>query len=88
MSEFLNRDLLAEWGYEDCTIFSNPDYDSAIIGVSDDGQVIYDYDLMVHFLMNTDGMSAEEAMEFIDYNTIRALPFADYPAPIIMYRLK
>jgi len=36
--------------------------------------------------VDEDGMTEEEAMEFIDYNTIRALPYYE-SAPIILYRL-
>lgn len=67
-----NRDLIVEMGYEDITIFENPNYDSAIIGMSHDDRVVYSYEKMVEFLMETDGMSYEEAAEFINYNTIRA----------------
>lgn len=81
-----NRDLLCEVGYEDVTIFENPDYDSAIIGVSDDRRVVYDFDLMVQHLVETDGMTEEEAIEFIEYNTLRAIPYAENP-PIVMYSI-
>lgn len=82
-----NRDLLNEMGYEDLVIFENPDYDAAIVGVSEGRRVIYDFDKMVECLVKEDGMSEEEAIEFIEYNTIRALPyFAN--SPIIMYPLK
>ena len=70
-----NKELLVEMGYEDVVILEDPDYDSAIIGVSESGRVIYDYDKMVEWLMETDGMSQEDAVDFIDYNTIRALPY-------------
>lgn len=38
-----NKELLVEMGYEDAVVLENPDYDSAIIGVSESGRVIYDY---------------------------------------------
>ena len=82
-----NRDLLNELEYDDVVILENPDYDSAIIGVSEDRRVIYDFDKMVEHLMETDGMTDEEAIEFIEYNTIRALPYFQN-APIIMYSLE
>lgn len=82
-----NRDLLNEMGYEDLVIFENPDYDAAIVGVSEGRRVIYDFDKMVECLVKEDGMTEEDAVEFIEYNTIRALPyFAN--SPIIMYPLK
>ena len=32
-------------------------------------------------------MTAEDAIEWIEYNTIRSLPYAGENAPIVMYRL-
>ena len=78
------RDILNENGYEESIIFENPDYDSAIIGTDTDGRVIYSFDKMVDFLMDLDNMSYEEAVEFIEYNTIRAIPYFGPMAPIIM----
>ena len=82
-----NRELLCDFGYEDAIVFENPDYDEAIIGVSDDYRVIYDYDLMVQHLMEHDEMDEMDAADFISYNTVRSLPYAGSCAPIIMYRL-
>jgi hypothetical protein len=82
-----NRELLYDFGYEDALIFENPDYDEAIIGVSYDGRVIYDYNLMVEHLMVHDGMTEMDAVEFIDYNTAQCPPPPGYDAPIIMYRI-
>lgn len=73
-------------GYEDSVIFENPDYDSAIIGISEDNRIIYDYDKMIDFLVTKDNMSIKEAADFISYNTIRSLPYIEN-SPIIMYPL-
>ena len=81
-----NRDILCDMGYEDAVVFENPDYDNAIIGVSSDGRVIYDYDLMIEHLMRKDGMDEMEAADFIGYNTIRAAEYYQ-DGPIVMYRL-
>ena len=63
--------------------FNSPSYLNAIVGISHDDRLIYDYDKMVECLMEEDNMSMEEAIEFIDYNTLRALPY--YPeGPIIL----
>lgn len=69
------KDLLVEMGYEDSIVFENPDYVNAVIGFTDNGQVCYSYDKMAECLMQQDGMDFEEAAEFIDYNTVRALPY-------------
>ena len=42
---------------------------------------------MVEWLMKQDNMDETEAVEFIEYNTIRALPYVGDGAPIIMYKL-
>ena len=83
-----NRELLVELGYEDSVVFENPDYDSAIIGVTeDDDRVVYDFDLMVKHLVDTDEMTELEAIEFIEYNTMRSLPYVEN-APVIIRRIQ
>ena len=72
--------------YESSVIFENPSYDSAIIGISEDERVIYDYDKMIKHLVTEDDMTIEEASDFISYNTIRSLPYVENH-PIIMYNL-
>ena len=72
---------------EDAIVFDNMSYDGSIIGVTTDGHVVYDYDKMVEELMQDEEWSYEEAAEWIDYNTIRSLPYAGENAPIIMYKL-
>lgn len=39
---------------------------------------------MMEHLMTVDGMSEEEAIEFIEYNTIRAIPYMGEKSPIIL----
>lgn len=82
-----NKDILIDFGFENFTVFENPDYDSAIIGITDGNQVVYDYDKMILFLKQEDDMSYEEAADFISYNTIRSLPYVGPGAPIIMYSI-
>lgn len=75
-------------GYEDIVIFENYSYDDALIGVTEDGRAVYDFDKMVLWLVETEGFTVEEAIEWIEYNTIRALPYMGDDAPIIMYPLE
>ena len=86
MNELI-RDALCDMGHEEALLFDNPDYDEAILGVTDEGQVVYDYDKMVQILVDREGWEEMEAIEFIEYNTIRALPYFQN-APIIMNRLR
>ena len=80
----VNLELRAELP-EDAIVFDNMSYDGSIVGVTTDGRVVYDYDKMIEELMEDVEWSYEEAAEWIDYNTIRALPYAGENAPIIMY---
>ena len=80
-----NRDKLTAAGYEDSVVFENPDYDDAIIGVTVDGNVVYDFYKMVEHLVKKDGITFDKAVEFIEYNTIRSLPYAGDLAPIVIY---
>ena len=82
-----NKDILMDQGFENFMIFENPDYDSAIIGITENNQVVYDYEKMIEHLMQEDDMDYEEAVDFISYNTIRSLPYAGDGAPIIMYSI-
>ena len=81
------RDALCDMGHEEALLFDNPDYDEAIVGVTDEGKVVYDYDKMVQILVERDGYEELEAIEWIEYNTIRALPYFKNP-PIVMNRLR
>ena len=82
------EDRILEAGYEDVIVFSNYSYDDALIGISEDNRAIYDYDKMVEWLMNEEEFSEIEAIEWVNYNTIRALPYMGDKAPIIMYPLE
>lgn len=78
---------LQENGYEDVMFFSDFSYDDALIGVTHDNRAVYDYEKMVGWLVETEGFSEEDAVEWIDYNTVRALPYMGAGAPVIMYGL-
>jgi hypothetical protein len=83
-----NREILEYLDYESLVVFDNPDYDDAIIGVSHDDRVIYDYDKMIEHLVNKEGMSIEDAADFISYNTIRALSYMGEDVPIVMFGIE
>ena len=82
----VNLELRAELP-EDAIVFDNMSYDGSIVGVTTDGRVVYDYDKMVEELMQDENCSYEEAADWIDYNTIRALPYAGENGPIIMFSI-
>lgn len=74
------RDLLPE----DTLVFDNMSYDNSIIGTTFDGRAIYDYDLMVEEFMEDENCSFEEAVDWVEYNTLRSLPYAGKGAPLVV----
>ena len=81
------EERLLEFGYEGSVILRNYDYETAIIGVDTEGRVVYSFEKMVKYLIDNEKMTEEEAIEWIEYNTIRALPYMGNKAPIIVKEL-
>lgn len=81
------KEKLVNSGYEDVVLFDNYSYATAFIGVTSDNRAVYDYDLMVEYLMEKEGWSWEDAVDWIDYNTIRSLSYYGDSAPLVMYRI-
>ena len=69
----------------DAIVFDNHAYDNSIIGTTFDGRAIYDFDKMAEELMNDEGWSEEEAVEWLEVNTLRSLPYAGEKAPLVVY---
>lgn len=81
------NDKLSYIGCEDAPHFVNPDYEDAVIGATHDGRIVYDFDKMVDCLMNEEGWSDIDAIEWIEYNVVRSIPYMGDDAPIIMYSI-
>lgn len=82
------KEYLCEHGFEESVVFEKPDFVDAVVGISEDGRVIYAYEKMVRSLMQSGGMDYEEATEFIDYNTLGALPSMGEKAPIVLMEIE
>ena len=69
----MDRELLAEF---DENILTVDGYDEAIVGVMERfGQppiAVYDRDKIIRIMMERDGMTDEEAIEFFEFNIIGA----------------
>lgn len=76
--------IYGEESDQEFIIFENPSFDKSIIGFSDDGRVIYDFNKMIQEYMDDNSCDEEEAIDFIDYNTMRALPYAGDQHPIVI----
>ena len=79
------KELVCEFGSEDAVVFD--DFCDAFIGVTEDGRAAYDYEKMVQCLVDEDGMTEEDAMDYIAYNTIMAIPYMGDMAPVVIYPL-
>ena len=69
----------------DAVVFDNHSYDNSIIGTTFDGRAIYDFDKMVTELMNDEGWTEQEAIDWIEFNTLRALPYVENKRPLVVY---
>lgn len=67
-------------------ILDDMSYDNSIIGLTDDRRLVYSYDKMVEEIMKDKGWSYDDAVEWVEYNTLRAIPYGSSTglAPIIL----
>lgn len=66
-------------------VFDNYAYDNSIIGTTFDGRAIYEYYSMINELSEDSEMSIYDAEDWINYNTIRSLPYINGKKPMIVY---
>lgn len=78
------REYLAEKCDEQSLIFNEPEYDCAIIGTCGN-RVVYDFEKMVDSLSKDLSIDRLEAIEFIEYNSLRSLQYQNQDiAPLII----
>lgn len=75
---------LVDKGHEDVIVFENPSFDGCIIGISTDDKAVYSLSKMIEWYSKNENCSYDEALEFISYNTIRALPYQGEKSPIVV----
>lgn len=84
-----SNDSLKEWlveqGYDDSILLESPSYRNAVVGVSDEGRVIYSERIILQDMMIDEGMEYEEAIDHFSYNLLRSLPYMGKMAPIIQH---
>lgn len=69
IAEF-DREEIIEFGADEEALFLAEDiYDKAIIGVCD-GRVCYDEDKVITILMEYNGLTYEDALEFYEFNIL------------------
>lgn len=90
INESLRKKLTgyAESNNLEIIFFDSPSFDNSIIGVTESGNLIYNYQLMIDEFAADEDCNLLDAEEFIQYNTCRALPyFPEEGRPIIYYPL-
>jgi hypothetical protein len=75
---------------DDGTVFLEPEWmDTAIIGkaVNEHSRevLVYSYQALIEGFMQNDEMDYESAVEWIEYNTLRAIPYMGEQKPIVVY---
>ena len=80
------KERLCEFGLEESLVIDGFDVDKAVVGVSHDERLIYDYELLVEALME-EGLEREDAEDYISYNIIGSIEGGGEKYPIIMHRL-
>ena len=80
------KELIEEITDDDVVVFENPDFCTAFVGLSHDGRAIYDYDKMIEYMIREQGVSVEEAVDHISYDTIRSLGYM-HNGPIVLMGL-
>lgn len=65
-------------------------WDDAIVGVTDEGQAVYSYDLILETLKERDGLTDEEAQDWIEYNLYKTMPYIadEGKQPVIMHLIE
>ena len=81
------KEILQKRGFKDAVLFVDPSFAQAIIGISEQGRVIYSYEKMIDSLRISRSLSREEAVDFISQFTLRDLPLMGEKRPIISYSI-
>ena len=77
----------------EAAIFENPSFEKALIGYTENNLgnyvAVYDYNLMIESLSEEYSNESEDpitdAIDWVEYNTMRSLPYMGENAPIIIY---
>ena len=81
----ITRAALREVAPDEPTYFECPEYDDAIIGATEDSRVVYDFEVMVHCLMERENINNEDAIAFVEGSIQSCVSMEN--APIIVRRI-
>ena len=81
------RDALAAYlaeAYGDGVVMlDGPEFDGGIVGVAG-GRLVYSHAKLAAALAAENRWTRDEALDWIDYNTMRSLPYMGENAPVVM----
>jgi len=77
-------EYLESIGYEGVIVFDDYGIET-LIGIDSENRAVYDYDKMVKWIMDIGDCDYEDAVDCIEYNTIRSLPYVGDGAPIVVH---
>ena len=80
------KEYLADTYGKGMLMLDGPEFDGGIIGVSDGGRLVYSYGKLVDALAEANGWSREDAVDWVEFNTLRSLPYYGN-APVVVYDL-
>ena len=69
---------------EEVMLLDDEAFNESLVGVTHDMRAVYDYELMAKEYAEHNGIDLIEAMDHIDSNIIRSLPYLGDKAPIVM----
>ena len=77
----MDEDILNEM-----IVLEGDEFADGAIGITEDYHLVYSYDRLVESLSKHNNWTAEEAIEWLDYNTLRAIPYMarDGKEPIVL----
>ena len=73
---------------EGAAYFANGEYESAIVGVTDDGCFVYDFWKMVEYTMENSDCSPEQAYDHVASSICNFVPVMGEKHPVIFYSLE
>ena len=87
MIRFWTNEETYEWleenGYSDKPGWC--EFAKAIVGITTDEILVYSYERIMECLMETDDISEEDAIEYIDYNIVGSLNPDTEASPVIIH---
>lgn len=81
--EALRAYLAGAYG-DGVVMLDGPEFDGGIVGAAQDGRLVYSCAKLVGALAEANGWSAEEAAEWVGFNTARSLPYMGAHAPVLV----